>query len=245
VSRGPVASLARPAVACALCVVLGSCGPSSAVRDAPVDMATEEPSPDAAPDALQDALQDAAGVPDLAFVTEQMTGTLLITETVFRAGDCEVVEGCVGGIGLRRLLRFDTVTANRGTGDLVIGMTPPPGQDAGVFAWSQCHMHHHVSGYTSYELFDDAGTMISARKQAFCIKDSVPEPNAPPGKYSCADQGMTRGWSDGYSVGVPCQWIDVTGLPSGMYTLRVVVNPTRSLPESSYDNNVFTHAVAL
>jgi hypothetical protein len=237
VSRGLVASLARRAPVRALLAVLCGCGPSRAVPDAPTDAPVDAPVD--APDA------DGQGLPDLQLVAEQMTGTAESTVREFTAQDCEVVEGCVGGTGPRRLLRFDTVTMNRGTADLVVGPTPPPLQDGGGFEWSDCHGHHHYAGFTTYELFNDAGTRITARKQAFCIKDSVALPNAPPGKFSCFHQGLTRRWSDGYSRGVPCQWIDTTGLPSGQYTLRVVVNPERTLPESDHDNNVFTDTVTI
>ena len=34
-----------------------------------------------------------------------------------------------------------------------------------------------------------------------------------------------------------CQWIDVTGVPDGDYTLTLTVNKARIFKESSYDNN--------
>jgi hypothetical protein len=240
--RDPVASLARRGplrAASAVLAVLCGCGSSRDAPDAPAGT-VDAPAPDATPDG-----PGTQALPDLQLVAEQMAGTAESVVREFTAKDCEVIEGCVGGPGPRRLLRFDTVTRNRGTADLVVGATPPPAQDGGGFEWSECHGHHHYAGYTSYELLDGADTKITARKQAFCIKDSVAQPGAPPGKFSCFNQGLTRGWSDGYSRGVPCQWIDTTGLPAGQYTLRIVVNPQGSLTESNHDNNVFTDTVTI
>ena len=71
------------------------------------------------------------------------------------------------------------------------------------------------------------------------------QPGVQPTGYSCLRQGISRGWADVYTSDLPCQWIDVTDLPPGRYTLRLVVNPLRTLPESDYDNNLFTIDVQL
>jgi hypothetical protein len=198
--------------------------------DAPLD------TPDASP------FDAPPGMPDLQFIAAEMSQTVTVTNDIFRDGDCEVVEGCVGAAGTRTLVRFDTVSANRGTADVVVGVPPPPGESNDVFQWSPCHMHHHVRNYASYELLDATGTVVlTARKQSFCLEDGENvQPGVPPTGYSCTDQGITHGWADVYSRYLSCQWIDVTGMASGTYTLRVVVNPLHTLPESNYDNNTFT-----
>ena len=43
------------------------------------------------------------------------------TVETFEPGDCAIVEGCVGGPGSRKLLRFTGVFQNLGTEDLVLG----------------------------------------------------------------------------------------------------------------------------
>src|SRR6478735_2747201 len=116
-------------VRCAL-VLVAACGDNVRVAlDAPSsrDVMTSDAQP---------------GQPDLTLVAAEMDGTLLITNDTFAATDCEIVEGCVNAVGTRRFLRFDTVTANIGAADLVLGPVPPPGVSEGIFVWSPCHMHH-------------------------------------------------------------------------------------------------------
>jgi hypothetical protein len=215
----------------------------------PLDVAAArtDAAPIGAPAADASPFDAPPGIPDLQFISAEMTQTVIVTQDPFRATDCEVIEGCVGAAGARTLLRFDTVSANRGTADLALGVPPDAGVSNDVFEWSPCHMHHHVKNYASYELLDATGTVVlTARKQSFCLEDGENiQPGVPPHGYSCADQGITRGWADVYSRFLPCQWIDVTDLApqGGTFTLRVVVNPLRTLPESNYDNNTFTALV--
>jgi Lysyl oxidase len=232
---GPqAASRARlAALSVALWAALAGCGSSDLAVDAAVDAARP------------DAIDAPMGVPDLQFVAARMVGSVQIGETLFMAGDCAVLEGCVAAPGRRRLLRFDTVTANLGTGDLVLGLTPPAGERNETFEWSQCHMHHHFGSYTSYELVSGADVVVTGRKQSFCLEDREQVVAGTPRRFSCFDQGISRGWADTYNQNVACQWIDVTDVAPGAYTLRVVVNPLRLLPESDYDNNVFTVEVQL
>jgi Lysyl oxidase len=207
---------------------LGACGDNLARIDAP-------PPIDAAP-----------GLPDLTLVADEMDGTTVVAQQVFLAPDCEVVEGCVGAPGDRRLLRFDTVTANIGTADLAIGAPPPPGVSEGVFVWSPCHMHHHVGGYAEYELRDLDGVVVSGHKQAFCLQDVEElQPGSGPATFTCTNQGISAGWADVYNGSIPCQWIDVTGVAPGTYTLHVRINATGQLPDSDPTNNGWTSPVSL
>lgn len=225
------------------------CGhpPGALPEDAPPDVAAIDAAvPDAVPDAAVDGSPFDAppGIADLQFIAAEMNNSVVVTSDDFRDADCEVQEGCVGAAGRRTLVRFDTVSANRGTADVFVGVPPPPGESNDVFEWSPCHMHHHVKNYASYELRDARGVVLTARKQAFCLEDGEQiQPGIPATGYSCMRQGITRGWADVYSRYLPCQWIDVTDLPSGTYSLHIVVNPTRFIPESNYDNNEFSVTV--
>lgn len=231
----------------ALLALLLGCGHAPAAeRDA-------APPRDAGGDAGGDAAPGDAGgpdgvpgLPDLQFEAAQMTHAWSVTNDLFLSDtDCAVVEGCVAQAGRRTLLRFDTVTSNTGTGDLVMGPPPPAGVSDDVFEWSPCHMHHHVRNYAIYELVDAAGNVTAARKQSFCLEDSENVTiGAPAHGYSCVNQGISRGWADVYSRGLPCQWIDVTDLAHGSYTLRITVNPLHVIQEADTTNNVFTTTVA-
>src|SRR5438067_8810728 len=58
------------------------------------------------------------GLPDLTVDPKRFVSQMEIVDRLFHTGDCELVEGSVGGTGYRRLLRFDTVLINSGNGDL-------------------------------------------------------------------------------------------------------------------------------
>ncbi len=209
-------------------------------------MADAAPPPDAGPPADASSAPDGPpGLPDLQFEADQMQGAWSVTRDIFAdAHDCAVLEGCVAMPGERTLLRFDTITSNRGAGDLVMGPPPPPGESNDVFEWSPCHMHHHVRNYAIYELVDAAGHVTTAHKQSFCLEDSENViVGAPPVGYACTNQGISRGWADVYGRGLPCQWVDITDLPHGTYTLRITVNPLHTIPESDTSNNVFSSTV--
>ncbi|HVH48154.1 MAG TPA: lysyl oxidase family protein, partial [Labilithrix sp.] len=57
-------------------------------------------------------------------------------------------------------------------------------------------------------------------------------------RYDCTDQGIQVGWQDIYESGLPCQYLDITGLPAGAYKLKVEVNRERAITEMNYDNNI-------
>ena len=191
-------------------------------------------------------LIDALGIPDLAVVPAQMTGTETIQNVSFDETSCEVVEGCVDAAGERRLLAFAAVTVNRGTADLDLGPVPPAGVSSGIFVWSPCHMHHHVIGYASFDLLDQTGeVVVTGRKQAFCLEDDEQIDPGHHSKFSCNVQGITVGWADVYAADLACEWIDVTDVPAGTYTVRVAIDPEAMFPDSDRANNVWVDTVEL
>jgi hypothetical protein len=180
-------------------------------------------------------------------VPAQMTGSERITDEPFTADSCEVVEGCIATPGVRRLLRFATVTENVGDGDLALGHVPPPGVSAGIFVWSPCHMHHHIAGYAAFELRDGSGVVATGRKQGFCLEDDEqvdPRLGGSHG-YNCANQGISPGWADVYGVSLPCQWIDITDVPSGSYQLHVIIDDSGVLEDTDHGNNEWWDTVQL
>nr|HEX4316460.1 lysyl oxidase family protein [Kofleriaceae bacterium] len=194
--------------------------------------------PDAAPDALAQ--------PDLALVGSQMDGTTSIDVATFGSADCEVVDGCVGGAGARTLLRFDTVAENVGTADLDLGAKPPAGSSAGYYQWDTCAGKHLVIGYVTQTVSDATGAVVATgHKEAFCLEDTEQvEPRASH-DYTCDHMGISVGWADVYPHDTSCQWVDVTGLGSGTYTLTVTVDPNNALPDANPANNAWTTAITL
>jgi hypothetical protein len=170
-----------------------------------------------------------------------LMSSIVIDTRTFPSTSCAIVEGCITTPGTRTLLRFETGIVNLGNADLVVGNTT----NNVCFTYSQCHMHYHFRGAAQYTLYQSDGKTIAAasRKQGFCIDDTVAyqqlQPTAPnPAQpFDCSYQGLHMGWEDIYPNDIDCQWVDVTGLPSGQYVLSIQINVGHYLPESNYDNN--------
>ncbi|PRQ10203.1 lysyl oxidase family protein [Enhygromyxa salina] len=181
--------------------------------------------------------------PDLTVLDWDLS---VYTQLIWVAPDsCSLYEGCVDGVGWRKVLRFDTKTANVGARDLVLGI---PANHPDLYTFSPCHAHHHFDNYAAYYLLDGDDVIAAGHKQAFCLVDwdswawdFLGEEDR---VYTCFNQGLTLGWSDTYGAHLDCQWIDVTDVPVGEYTLRMEVNMPpdekahSTLVERRYDNNV-------
>src|SRR6185503_15948730 len=137
-------------------------------------------------------------------------------------------------------LRFETFTSNIGSADFTAGR---PADHPELFQFSACHQHYHFDGYADYRLLDQGGREAGrGNKQAFCLEDTEQTSSGSGVRsnafFTCSEQGISRGWGDSYSAGLDCQWIDITDVPSGTYTLQISINPARRIAESSYANNV-------
>ncbi len=182
-------------------------------------------------------------LPDLSIDAERMAGSLDIQDVPFEADDCAIAEGCVDAPGSRRLLRFATTTPNSGTADLRMGR---PDENDPLFDYSECHAHFHFTGYANYELLGADGVAVAnGHKQAFCLMDYENWEDGGRARYSCEFQGISTGWADTYDAYLDCQWVDITDVPAGDYTLRVTLNADHAIPELSYDNNVMEVPVAV
>ena len=183
-------------------------------------------------------------LPDLTIDGARLQSSVDFVTKNFKANDCALVEGCVGGTGKRKLMRFDVATPNIGTADMYLGSPV----NNPLFIYSPCHGHYHFTKYATYELLDLSGTTILlGRKQAFCLEDFAPyySPQVSSRGYTCSNQGISVGWQDIYYKTLDCQWLDVTGIKPGNYQLRVTINPERVLVESSYANNAATVPVTI
>jgi hypothetical protein len=137
-------------------------------------------------------------------------------------------------------------TTDRGGGPSTIVATPA------VAMWSgDGHSHWHVQEMMRFDLWDGSTTARGA-KIGFCFLDTDPYnlslPGAPQsgfyGGAGCGNtpnalgltMGMSVGWGDKYSWFLPHQWVDVTGLPSGTYTVRARADPNGFFIEGSEVN---------
>lgn len=214
-------------------------------------------------------------LPDLIVDKRALRTDRSITQEYIAADSCQIIEGCVTISGFRRLLRFTTTTPNIGTTALVIGAPAECSllfhfsechghyhleeyadyrlwTKTGFRIWRQ-HRDWSVPASASTNqlllaTLSDAGELITGRKQGFCMLDSTPyiKSPVPPGFHDCiSNQGISAGWADVYDKGLDCQFIDVTGLAPGRYTLEIEVNSDRVLPESDYRNNSTSVAVKI
>ena len=184
--------------------------------------------------------------PDLVVDQSRLASSWRLGWEFFPPGDCAIVEGCVLQPGYRKLLRFSSQTANIGKEDLFLGnpSTNP------LFEFSPCHGHYHFGEYAEHELRNAVGDLVApGLKTGFCLLDSsryIDEPWVPISpQYGCSNQGITRGWSDIYGSSLDCQWIDVTDVPDGDYSLEVTVNPEGVLPDIDLANNTASVTVTV
>ena len=180
--------------------------------------------------------------PDLV-VLENVLRNSLQLDFMANGDACAVEEGCIRGVGDRDILRFTTHIKNIGNQDYYIGMPPSsPSTPSTQFFWDPCHNHWHYRGYAEYLLYDGAGTRLNiGTKNGFCVLDLECNDGGN-GQYGCANMGISAGCGDIYGSGLPCQWIDITDLPAGTYTMVMRVNWDKTPDklgrvEKTYDNN--------
>lgn len=182
--------------------------------------------------------EDDAGctLADLTIDAQEILDSVRWSRETFAEESCQIKEGCVAEAGERDLLRFSLRTPNIGDGALLLGSP----RDSDLFVYSECHQHYHFNGYAQYRLLDLAGNEVGhGHKQAFCLEDYEPlEGTETRAFFDCTYQGIQAGWADTYVSDLPCQFIDVTGVPPGDYMIEATVNFERALPESNYDNDV-------
>lgn len=168
------------------------------------------------------------------------------------AGD--VVEGCASATEGLDLLRLALTTRNDGPADLTLGdphcpsCALNPGASCGdpLFECSPAggHGHPHYLNFLRYELIDSRGANVGlGGKRSFCLAESGCL--APAVRHTCTNQGLSAGCWDIYPAYLGCQYIEVTGVPSGPYTLRVTVDPGSEIAEADETNNVIERAVEI
>jgi Lysyl oxidase len=160
----------------------------------------------------------------------------------FTASDHDVQDGCVTP-GSHKLLRFDFLSYNAGTADLVIGS---PAARPDLFVWSAGHGHYHLKDFNEFLLFKSSGALATVGyKQAFCaidIERISPTASTTGQFHDCnSDQGISAGWADVYSAFLACQFIVLDGVPDGDYTLQSTTNAQHRVGEDCFgDNTIWT-----
>lgn len=49
--------------------------------------------------------------------------------------------------------------------------------------------------------------------------------------------GISVNCTDIYHYNLDCQWVDISEMDYGVYTMKISVNPEFKVPEMSFDNN--------
>jgi len=144
--------------------------------------------------------------------------------------DCELFEGCVGGTGTRSLLELSFVLRNQGQGALELGR---PFENP-LYYPSFCQDSYVIDGFFAAELQDGDGDVVaSGRLSTSCIAD------LDGGDYTCRAQGLSPDEGSAQPIG-RCDFLDITGLAAGSYTLVVTANADHAVWESDFDNNSST-----
>ena len=222
-------------------------------RDAVVEEQPNEPDAGHAPDAgqLPDSghpIQDSGSTPDpdagevdasapcgsascpkADLVVELPTEDLALS---FRSmevteDDCELFEGCVGGTGVRSLVELSFTLRNAGDGALDLGRP----FESPLYYPSFCQDSYVIDGFFAAEIRDaDGDVLASGRLSTSCIAD------LDGGDYTCRAQGLSPDETSAQPIG-RCDFLDITGLAEGDYTLVVMANADHAVLESDFDNN--------
>lgn len=206
-----------------------------------VDAALPSPQADAGPGGENGADAGRGPLPDLVLDAAYLLDTTAL-DVVTVDDMCRLQEGCVTGLGERRVIRFGSRTGNVGSADFVLGQADAENP---LWTFNSCSESFDLVGFARYELVDRVtGERVrDGVKNGFCIADAepwLPESGTSCEVYDCSDQGISQGCADNYGSSLECQWVDVTDVPPGAYELRVTINADRNVPELDYGNNRVT-----
>jgi Lysyl oxidase len=131
------------------------------------------------------------------------------------------------------------------------------------------HRHWHLLDFDRFQLRNAAGSVVvTDRKNGFCLGDRYPvsgeaqaQEGTPQGDLAAllvdstckrripealdVTEGISSGQGDNYDYTVDYQWLELTKVPSGTYTVVNTVNPDRSITESDYGNNSSSMTVSV
>lgn len=103
-----------------------------------------------------------------------------------------------------------------------------------LYVWDECHGHEHLTNFAQYVLRDAQGNeVVEGRKQGFYLVDYQRQcDDAAPFHFPLDRMSISAGWTDIYVADIPCQWIDITDLTDGTYSLRVGVDEQDIIEEA-------------
>ena len=198
-------------------------------------------------------------VPSKKHLVDSIKKYPMISKRTVQSLSCEIEEGCISNetishnpLSVRQLLKFTVFSYNFGLVDA------KPFANEQEWDYHTCHSHYHsVEEFAIFDLLNLSGERVTeSLKASFCLMDSsCIESFGQTRKYSCSpqtpksvrqtNQGITKGCGDAYGRSTPCQWLDVTDVPDGVYTLLITVNPSNGILELDYENNQLSCAISL
>ncbi|XP_042617433.1 protein-lysine 6-oxidase-like [Cyprinus carpio] len=183
------------------------------------------------------------GLPDLVVDPYMIQVSTYVQRVPMYSLKCAAEENCLASSAAnaqdydtRVLLRFPQRVKNQGTADFL------PSRPRHAWEWHSCHNHYHsMNEFCHYDLLD-SGTqqrVAEGHKASFCLEDTSCDPGYYR-RYACTShtQGLSPGCYDTYSADIDCQWIDITDVQPGRYTLKITVNPGFQVSESDFSNNI-------
>jgi len=138
-----------------------------------------------------------AALPDLVIAEEKVIPEI-VEEYDVEPSSCALAEGCLGGTGKRRIIKFATDIFNQGTAHF--DPPNPPESRPDLFEWANCHGHYHFQNFAKFELLNSKNEVIvEGQKRSYCAMDSTPyfaeHPRMPcVAQTSCSEQGVSIGW---------------------------------------------------
>lgn len=172
-------------------------------------------------------------LPDLRLEVTEPARSFSIRHATFNAQSCEVLDGCTTATGARSLMSLEFSLRNDGPAALEIGSR----WTADVFQTSRCDQAYIPKMFAA-ELRDDTGRVVSSGMMATtCIATES-------GSYTCSAQGLGAHEASAQPQGA-CDFVDVTDLAAGTYTVTITVNPEHLILESNFDNNTLSWQVEI
>lgn len=182
----------------------------------------------------------AGPLPDLALDAAYLLDTTEEDEVTITDA-CLVQQGCAGGLGERRVVRFGSRTGNVGDAPFDLGTRE---EDNPLWTVDACQGDLDLVGFGRYELLEAAtGSVVSTSvKNAFCVADAeawdTEDASGCDQTFDCNTQGISPGCADNYGSALECQWVDITEVEPGAYVMRVTINAGAQVAEADYTNNV-------